>query len=59
MRNAFTIISENIETWWYFMWATDVPGTNFKFAHLYIFILMFSIFTGVISIMLGRSDQNK
>lgn len=57
MSNALQIIGSNIRTWWQFMLDTDLPGTSFSFASLYIFLFVFSIFLFILRIVIGGGTQ--
>lgn len=59
MAEILAFIGENIATWWDFLWYTEVPSTGFSFGALYLFIIMFSIFVSVLSIIFGRSEDKK
>lgn len=59
MRNAMNIIGDNIAVWWDFLFSTYVPSTNFTFGGLYLFILFFSIFIGVLSLIVRKDDSKK
>lgn len=57
MSNALQIIGTNIATWWDFMRQTDIPGTSFSFASLYLFLFVLSIFMFIIRIVTGGGTQ--
>ncbi len=57
MSNALQIIGDNIATWWQFLVDTNVPGTTFSFASLYMFLFIVSIFVFIVHIVTGGGTQ--
>lgn len=57
MVNSLRIIADVIDSWWRFMWNTQVPGTSFTFGAFYTFILFVSI--GLFMLRLALGNKNK
>lgn len=59
MANALEAIGLVISMWWGFMLDTNVPGTNFSFAALWLFVLVITVFTGVVGIAAHKNNEKK
>lgn len=57
MSNALSIIGNVISSWWTYMMQTNIPGTEFSFGALYIFLFVFSIFLFIIRIVTSGNTQ--
>ena len=53
MSDFISWLGSTITAWWTFLCNTDVPGTNFKFATLTLFILVFDLGIMIVKLSLA------
>lgn len=59
MANALEAIGLVISMWWGFMMDTTVPGTNFTFAALWLFVLVITVFTAIVGIAAHKNEKKE
>lgn len=59
MSDFFTWFAGTLATWWTFLSTTMVPGTQFTFGTLYLFLIAFPVIIAIIRMAMKNKIKDK